>query len=102
MGKMDGAPGRALRCRRAGLASGGITAATWVVAAHAQFCSPGFPLASMPIDCDETVVTCFGGFTGNLPQNGFDPNGYVVALVDTRSPPAPGGHWCAPTLHHPS
>ncbi len=59
--------------------------------------------AALPVDCGESVVSCFGGFLNNNPGLGLDPNGYVLALVDTRNPPPPipgGLNWCTGMWHN--
>ena len=58
----------------------------------------------LPVDCDEAVVTCYSGVTGNPATGPVDPNGFVVAVIDTRNPAANGavlgGNWMPPMYHN--
>ncbi len=58
----------------------------------------------LPVDCDEAVVTCYSGVTGNPATGPVDPNGFVVAVIDTRNPAANGAvlgnNWIPPMYHN--
>lgn len=54
----------------------------------------------LPVDCEESVVTCYSGQTAA----GVNANGFVVGIIDVRNPAANGAvwgaNWAAPMNHN--
>lgn len=82
----------------------GAVALAGVAVGQISPCPPAsLEAATLPMDCGESVVTCFSGFLGDIPSRGFDLDAPVLALVDTRTPPpttTAGRHWCADMFHN--
>ena len=60
----------------------------------------GGPPDLLPVDCEESVVTCYSGQT----PAGVNTNGFVVGIIDVRNPVASGAvlgaNWAAPMYHN--
>ena len=87
------------------LVAGLATLTSFALSAHAG----GSNTAELPIEHGESVITTFPfGGCGNSGGYGMDPNGFVVQLVDTRTPPVGsnpvptvGAHWNPPFCSYP-